>query len=146
MKERENEAMQNMSAVYSYQETPQITLGNVFFSNGFISQHSALVVQMQTVPEIKFASLKLRCHSRVYASFMMISQYFSVWFTVVKINITWHDLLCVSLNTVSSKSWQIQLKLVLIHFNASISFSSLLPLPFLLLRYKLYMILIMTLL
>lgn len=48
-----------MSAMHSYQETPQITLRNVFFSNGFISQHSALVVQMQTVSEIKFASLKL---------------------------------------------------------------------------------------
>ena len=45
--------------MHPYQETLQITLRNVFFSNGFISQHSALVVQMQTVSEIKFASLKL---------------------------------------------------------------------------------------
>lgn len=105
----------NMSPVHSYQRPPQITFNNVFFSNWFISQHPALVVQMQKVSEIKFANLKLRWHSTAYALFMMISQWFLVWLTVVKINITWHDLLSVSLNTASSKSWQIQLKLVLIH-------------------------------
>lgn len=99
-----------------------------------------------TVSEIKFASLKLRWHSRAYASFMMIPQYFLVWFTVVKINLTWRDPFCVSLNTALSRSWQIQLKLILIHVNSSIYFfSSFLPFPFLLPRFlkNFYMILIM---
>lgn len=83
---RENEAMQKYVTRVLLPRNSTNHIGNIFFSNWFISQHSALVVLMQTVPEIKFAILKLRCHSRAYASFMMTSQRFLVWFTVFKIN------------------------------------------------------------